>query len=76
MAVGPVPGGGLGHHGQQRRLGIGQPVRPVVEIGKAGRLDPLDHPAKGGVVQIVGENPLLGKTPLQLQGGEDLGKLA
>ncbi|MNJ25091.1 hypothetical protein D3C77_195270 [compost metagenome] len=76
VPVRPVTAGGLGQHSQQRRLGMGQLGRALAQIGETRRLHPLQIAAKGGPVEVDGEQGALVVVPLQLQRPRHLAQLA
>ncbi|MNZ21898.1 hypothetical protein D3C78_389800 [compost metagenome] len=76
VAVRAQPAGGLGQHGEQRRLGAGQLGRRLAEVGPAGRRHTLQGAAERRTVEVEAEDFVLRQVPLQLRGAPELAQLA
>ncbi|MNH05159.1 hypothetical protein D3C79_644750 [compost metagenome] len=76
VAIRAVTARRLGQHRQQGGLGMAEFGRTLAQIGKAGRLHPLQVAAEGGPVEVDGEQGALVIVPLQLQRPRHLAQLA
>ena len=75
VAVGPARFGRLRQGDEQRRLGEGQPLRLLAEIGEARRADALDVAAIGREREVEVEDSALAEALLELHGAHHLAQL-